>query len=94
MAGTTLRLQPYGKGAEYLKSIDLSLDSTRQELFILGRNLNTGNEGIGAAPNAQYLSRAHVQVQARGNKVYLRPLAREKNIIFLNGKGIGDEGEA
>lgn len=93
MADTTLRLQPCGKGAEYLKPIDLSLHSGRQELFILGRNLVTGNEGIGAAPNAQYLSRAHVQVQARGGKVFLRPLAREKNIIFLNGKGVSDEGE-
>eukprot|EP01031_Cornospumella_fuschlensis_P048793 gene48793-59745_t len=93
MADQMLRLQPYGKGAEYLKAIDLSLTNAPQELLILGRNLSAGHEGIGAAPNAQYLSRAHAQVQIRGNEVYLRPLAREKNIIYLNGRSIGDGDE-
>eukprot|EP01039_Chlorochromonas_danica_P010105 gene10105-11185_t len=89
----SFRFLPIGNGAEYLKAIDFPVENhtvSQEENglrnFILGRNTRTGTEALGTAPNSQYVSRAHVKVIVRDdNHVFLQPVAREKDIVFLNG---------
>lgn len=93
MTTTSFRFLPIGNGAEFLKPIDFPVDNhivSEEENglrnFILGRNTRTGTDALGTAPNSQYVSRAHVKVIVRGeNHVFAQSIAREEDIVYLNG---------
>lgn len=87
----THRLLPYGNGSDYLKSMDFSV-GTGTELTI-GRNVVSAKEDMGTGPNAQYVSRSHLLLTVRNNQIFVKPLAREKGLCYLNGRVLADGAE-
>ena len=73
-------LQAYGKGAENLNSFNI--DTSQNYSIIIGRNLETGLDK--ACDHVQHVSRSHVAIHVRNNRVYMDAIARQDNIVFVN----------
>ncbi len=80
------RLLPFGNGSAFLKPIDLRVDATAREVMILGRNSQTGTDAMGSCPKAVFVSRSHLQLCIKGEQIFVKPISREKNAIFMNGQ--------
>ena len=70
------------KGSQYLQEVILY---DRKEI-IIGRNSLKFIDG-GVDEDAVYLSRNHLKLEARDDKVFIIPVAQARRVVAVNGQG-------
>lgn len=75
------QLKPFGKGSDNLKPIEFSTHTATT--YILGRNSATGLDRM--CVNVQHVSRNHVIITVRDEKIFMHPVARQDNLVYYNG---------
>lgn len=83
-------LTPFGNGSSKLQRIELSSSGNFPANCVLGRNSATGLDQL--CEHIQHVSRSHVMVKCREDRVFIDVVARQDHIVFLNGKAC-DRGE-
>ena len=78
-------LTPEGLGCEFMNTIRLKVNSIDGgDSVVLGRNETTGLN-IPTCPNFQFISRNHIELNVRGDNLYMKCISSQDMVVHLNG---------
>ena len=75
-------LTPEGLGCEFMNTIRLKVNGG--DSVVLGRNETTGLN-IPTCPNFQFISRNHIELNVRGDNLYMKCISSQDMVVHLNG---------
>lgn len=80
-------LRPFGLGSEVLREQFIDTEDKSKHQVIIGRNIETGLDR--ALPNVQFVSRQHVILRLKSDRIYVDAVSRQDNLVYLNGEPCG-----